>query len=130
MTTRFTVDSALTLRSFTDGAITATTAAAGIAFDARHAGAFHVVVDVTALDTTSGNETYRVSIETDASAAFSGTPVEIGAVTVTSTGRHVLTIDQDLVAKLDPDAAAIRVKATLAGTTPSIVYGAFIAPVP
>lgn len=128
--TRFTVDSALILRAPSDAAETATAAETGVAFDVLKAGTFHAVVDVIGIDTTTGNETYVVSVETDSVAAFSDSPVQVAAVTVTSTGRHILTLDQDLVAKLDPDAAAIRVKATLGGTTPIISYGAFIAPVP
>ncbi|MBI2239624.1 MAG: hypothetical protein HYU59_02345 [Magnetospirillum gryphiswaldense] len=127
--TRFTVDTALILRSPSDAAETATAAETGVALDVLKSGAFHCVIDVLALDTTSTNETYKISLETDVSASFGGTPVEVAAVTVTATGRYILTVDQDLVATLDPDAAAIRVKATLGGTTPSLSYGAFLAPV-
>lgn len=125
----YTVDEALVLRDAADGATTTSTNETGIALDVIRAGTFHVVVDVKDIDTSDGTETYGLVISTDSTSDFSDDPVLIEAVDVTETGRYVMTIDQDLVAKLDPDAAAIRIGCVLDGDTPSINYGAFIAPV-
>ncbi len=128
MTSR-TFDAALLLRDIDDGAETATVAETGIALDVRHASTIQATFDVTALDTSSGNEAYALSLETDSLAAFSDSPVQVAAVSVSATGRYVLTASSELIAKLDPNAAAIRCKLTASGTTPSITYGCFLSPV-
>ena len=78
--------------------------------------------DVTALDIANGDETYALSVETD-SVAFKDSPVKIG---LTATGAYEL----ERLAGRDtgPNAAAVRVKATLSGTNPSITYGALLVP--
>ena len=124
----FTFDAALELRDQTDAAETATQAEPGIALDVLKAGNFKAVFIVTALDLASTNETYALSIETDSLAAFSDSPVQVGSVAVTAVGTYELLFSQAGLARLDPDAAAIRCKATLGGTTPSIAYGCFLAP--
>lgn len=125
----FLVDEGLILRDAADGAETSSTSETGIALDVLKAGTFHVVVDVKAIDTADGTETYAVSVSTDSEVAFGDDPVLIDMITIEATGRYVMTFDSDLVAKLDPDAAAIRVGCTVGGDSPSITYGAFIAPV-
>lgn len=125
----FLVDEGLILRDAADGAETTSTNEPGVALDVLKAGTFHVVVDVKAIDTADGTETYGISISTDSVVGFTDSPVLIELLTVTATGRYVMTIDSDLIAKLDPDAAAIRVGCVLDGDSPSITYGAFIAPV-
>ncbi len=120
-------DAALVLRDVADGAETATAAETGIALDVLKAGNFKVIFDVTALDATTGNETYVLAVETDANTSF-GSAVQVGAVTVSAVGRYEVPLSQWQLAKLDSTAAAIRVNATLGGTTPSITYGAYIVP--
>lgn len=127
MATRF-FDKALELRNLADGAETSTVAETAIALEVLKAGTFKVVFVVTALDLSSTNETYSLTVETDAATSF-GSPTTVGSVTVTATGTYEVLLSADGIAKLDSTAAAIRVKATLAGTTPSITYGAFISPV-
>lgn len=123
-------DKNLELRDVADGAEVATAAEAGITVPVRKSDVFRVVFNVTALDETTGDETYVLSVETDSVAAFTDAPVEVARVTVTENGVYPVALDSKLIAKLDPNAEAIRVKATLAGTTPSITYGAFITPLP
>lgn len=55
--------------------------------------------------------------------------VEVGRVAVAETGVFEVPLSGNQIAKLAPSAAAITVAATLAGTTPSITYGAYLAPV-
>lgn len=121
-------DKQLELRNIADGAETATAAETGIAFDARMAGDFKAIIFVTAFDLTTGNETYLLTVETDSLAAFSDSPVEVGRVTVAATGVYEIPLSGAAVEQRDPNAAAIRVNATLAGTKPSITYGAYLAP--
>lgn len=121
----FIFDKALELRDIADGAETADVAEAGLALDVINAGNFKCVVHVSALDTANADETYAVIVETDSVAAFSDTPVEVGRVAVTGTGVYEVLLSGEGIAKLDPDAAAIRVSLDVAGTTPSITYGAF-----
>lgn len=121
-------DKQLELRDIADGAETATASETGVSFAVRMADDFKCVIYVSALDTTTGDETYLLTVETDSVAAFSGTPVEVGRVTVLAAGVYEIPLSGREIEQRDPDAAAIRVKATLAGTTPSITYGAYLAP--
>ncbi len=116
------------LRDVADGAETATAAETGKALALRMAGDFKAVFYVTALDTANADETYVLSVETDASAAFSGTPVEIGDVTISAPGVYEVPLSGQQIEQVDPDAAAIRCVATLGGTTPSITYGCYLTP--
>ncbi len=120
-------DTELELRDGTAVAITTTTAETGIALAVRSLPTFSAVVNVTAFDHTTGDETYVVSIETDSAIAF-GSPVEVGSITVTATGTYEIPLSGPAIAQRDSTAAAIRVKATLGGTTPSLSYGAWLAP--
>ncbi len=121
-------DKQLELRNVADGAEAATAAETGISFAARMAGDFKAVVFVTALDLTSGNETYLLTVETDSLAAFSDSPVEVGRASIDATGVYEIPLSAAAIEQRDPNAAAIRVKATLGGTSPSITYGAYLVP--
>ena len=122
-------DKQLELRNVADGVETSTAAETGIALDVRQAGDFKAIAFVTALDSTTGDETYVLSIEVaDTVAGLGSSPVEVGDVTVTATGVYEIPLSGDQVAQLDADAAAIRVKATLGGTTPEITYGCYLVP--
>lgn len=121
-------DKQLELRNVADGAETSTVAETGVALDVRAAGDFKAIFFVTALDTGDADETYVLSVDTDSVAAFSDDPVEVGRVTVTGTGVFEIPLSGAQIEKLDPNAAAIRAKATLGGTTPSITYGAYLTP--
>jgi hypothetical protein len=123
------IDTQHELRNAAIGVVTATTAEAGIAFAATMAGDFRAVFAVSGLDETTGDETYRLAIETDSTTAFAS-PTEIAAVTVMAAGLFELPLSQGQVGRLDAGAAAIRCKATLGGTTPSLVYGCWLVPVP
>ena len=121
-------DKQLELRDIAAGAITETASATGIGFDARMAGDFKAIIYVSARSATG---TCTISVQTDADASFGGTPVTVGSVTVAASTKGVFEIPLSAaqVAKLDPDAGAIRVTATMGGTTPSVTFGAYLAPV-
>lgn len=132
---RYIFDSATALRAIGQAAVTATGNSASVELPRSVAksntGFAHLdvaaVVDVAALDTVTGDETYEVALEADTSAAF-GAPVKVARIDVKSTGRHVLVVEGDTVEKLKPGTTHLRIKTTLAGTTPSIVYSAYLAP--
>lgn len=86
---------------------------------------FAVVINVSALDKTTGDETYVINLE--AGPVGFATSVVVGTVTVTKTGQHVILVDVDTIRKSKADAAALRLAVDVTGTTPSIDFVAFIA---
>lgn len=121
-----TFDYALRLKD--TGAITASAAAqvGGVAkvldvgLGARMTG--KVVIEISALDFTTTDETYDIALQ--GSDAAAGTFVELGSIKVTAAQRYELhfvnAIDKTLYQFL-------RLFTTVGGTTPSINYTAFVA---
>lgn len=120
-------DKQLELRDIAAGARTETAAETGIGFDSRMAGDFKAVVYVSERSSTG---TCTVSVQTATDADFGGSSVTIGSVTIPASAKGVYEIPMSAaqIARLDPDASAIRITATLGGTTPSVTYGAYLAP--
>ena len=77
--TRGPFDAALMLRDGSAVAITSTTAETAIAVPVRCQTEFAAVVNVTAFDHTTGDETYVITVETDSALAFAS-PVTVGAL--------------------------------------------------
>jgi hypothetical protein len=122
-------DKQLELRNVADGAETATASETGVLFPALMAGDFKAIVYVS--DVTLGGSpanTYLLTLETDSVQAFSDSPVEVGRVTVTGKGVYEIPLSGAAVEQRDANAAAIRVTATLAGSSKSITYGAYLTP--
>lgn len=127
-----------TLRNAADGAETATAAETPIDLDRLDKaywdngdianGVFTTVVHVSALDVADADETYTLTFEVDDVSGFTS-PTVVGTCVVTATGVYSVILDSDTIKKRDPDARYLRVNATLGGTTPSITYGAWLAPV-
>lgn len=86
---------------------------------------FAVAVNVTAMDTTTGDEAYTVELEFGP-AGFA-TSVKSHKLTITKTGQYVILVDVDTLRAMKADGAAIRLAGTLAGTTPSITLHAWLA---
>jgi hypothetical protein len=82
-----------------------------------------LVVDVSALDTGDGNETYELKLEFSAVSGFSP-DVDGVKYVVTSIGRKVIPFTNLVAGTVY---RYCRIYATLAGTTPSINYTAYIA---
>ncbi|KGB81926.1 hypothetical protein JT55_10215 [Rhodovulum sp. NI22] len=120
-------DKQLELRNIADGAEASTAAENGIDFDVGMAGDFKAIVYVSERAATG---TCTISIETDSEAAFGDAPVAVASVTVaaSTTGVFEMPLSAAQIARLDPDATAIRVNATLGGSSPSVTYGAYLAP--
>lgn len=124
------IDVALQLRDSADGAETSSANETAIAFDCRHIGEYKAVVFIQSIDGADGNETYTFDISV--SDVIAGTFTKI-AQTPAIAGNGVsapLALEIPLSGKLadqfDNDAAFIRVGCTLAGTTPSINYDAYL----
>lgn len=123
-------DKQLELRDIADGAETSTATETGITFPVRQAGDFKAVFYVSALDSAEADETYELSVVVaDAVANLSASGHTVASVPITSTGVYELGLSADHIEALDTDAGAITAKATLGGTTPSITYGCYLAPV-
>lgn len=126
--TKHVMDAELELRSLDDGAVTSTTDEDGVSLsNIRNEGDFKVVFAVKAMDDADGDETYRLTVETDSVVGFTDSPVEVGALTVTEPGTYEVPLSGAYIAAADADATALRVGVEIAGTSPSITYGAFIA---
>ena len=124
-------DSALQLRDIGDGAEVADAPEVGIALDLLVAGNFKVHFRVSAADYGDADEVYLINIETDSELAFGDAPVIVGTLDVLTpgVGAYEIALSQEMIAKLDPDATHIRASLDVgASTTPSITYGAWIAP--
>lgn len=89
-------------------------------------GTFEVGINVSALDKTTGDETYVVSLQVDDVLAQNDSRVTIATYTIPATGYYRMLVDSKSLPKLNTDnsglAQFLAVKATLAGTTPSITY--------
>lgn len=122
------IDVQLVLRPVSAGPETVTGTEAGIALDVIAAGDFKAVFTVAAVDRTSGDETYVLSVEVAEQADFSDA-LAIGSLpAVAAIGAYELPLSGRLIRQHKPAARHIRCKHTLAGTTPSLTYGCHLAP--
>lgn len=122
-------------RSRTAAAVTATGQSAGIDLNALNlaywdngeipARELDVAIVVTAVDFTSADETYTISVEVATDSAFTS-PVQVAATSVLGIGAYTLCVDMDSVRTLGAH-KYMRVKHTVGGTTPSITYTAWLA---
>jgi hypothetical protein len=134
------VDPASTLKAQGSAAVTATTQETAISLNRLSAaywnsrdpsaGLFSIAVNVSALDLTSGDEVYTFQIVADDVLAMNHLPVNLVTASLRSTGFHVFEVDSktaDLLglSTINPG-AYIAAKMTVAGTTPSITYSAWL----
>lgn len=87
-----------------------------------------VSIYVSALDRTTGDETYTFVVEVDTSDAF-GSAVEvarIGPTGLTAAGYYRVIVDSKMIEALEPGATHIRIGVVKTGTTPSVTYGAWM----
>ena len=123
-----TFDKALELRNVADGAETATANETAISFEARKLKEYVAELFITACDGSSGDETYVFDISVSDLQAGTFTKVAQVPWTRGTTGKLTIPLSGDIAQQLDNDSDWIRVGCTLAGTTPSITYGAYLAP--
>lgn len=122
--------STVSLRAKGSGAMAATTAGAQLALDQLQGywtAAFHeladqafaVVVNVTAVDHTTGDETYKLDLVTE-------NGVVIATTKVVGTGQYILFVDVGTARHADPAFTTIALNATLGGTSPSLDFFAWL----
>ena len=121
-------DKALELRNVSDGAETSTAAESAINLDVVSFQKYKAKVFVTACDVTTGDEAYTFDIQV--STASGGTFVTVGsfvfAAGALAVGEFEIPLSAQNVYEHVSAADWIRVRATLAGTTPSVTYGCFL----
>lgn len=128
-------DPANLLRDDTAAAITATTAETGISLNRLTqawwdnnevpAGNIEVGVHVSEMDRTTGDETVTFTLEVGPSGFGSAVAVATSGP-VTSTGSFKMEFDAKRIEQLGTTYTHLRIKATVAGTTPSVKYGAWL----
>lgn len=140
----FETAAAATLRNVTDGAETSTATETAVSLNELDTAYWHdgkeipysnivVGIHVTASDFTTGNETYSLTIQVDDTSDHSNSPVTVWTQAVVGgfTGYIEAVIPAANIPLLDTDSSGtdkwIAIKATLAGDTPSITYGAWMA---
>lgn len=130
------------LRNVADGAETSTATEAAVPLNILDAaywqsgnklvphGVLEITIHVTALDTTTGDETYTLALMVDDASAMNDTPLAVWTQTITATGVYTALVDSDTIAKVIADKSGtdlwMAIRATLGGTTPSLTYGAWI----
>lgn len=87
-----------------------------------------IVINVEAADATTGDETYTLVATCGADGAGGNdlNAIEVGTVEVEGPGQYVLLVDVPTVKLQYAAANTIGISATLAGTTPSLTYAAFM----
>lgn len=133
----------VTLRNVADGAEIASAVETAVALNRLSAaywdnneqpnGIVLVNFFLTAYDNGTGDEECTVIIEVDTAAAPTAAVevarmvVPTGAIGVqTALGYYEIAISSQLIERLLPTASHIRLKTTIAGTTPSFTYGAWM----
>ena len=86
---------------------------------------YDVVIVVEALDDADADETYTFDVEVQA--VGGGSPVTAGALAVVGTGQYVIKLDGHSLEKLSADRGELALNVTIAGTTPSITFSAWLA---
>ena len=84
---------------------------------------FVIFGSVSALDATTGDETYDIEVQVDSDTSF-GSPVVIKTVRVTKLGLFVIPIVREELEAV-ADAAFLRLNVNVAGTTPIFNYYAY-----
>lgn len=84
-----------------------------------------VVINVTALDETTGDETYDFTLKATNAA---GVPqiVNLGTLRVPAVGQYVLLLDVPTLKRVDADVGGLELSLDVSGTTPSITYHSWL----
>ena len=121
------LDASLRLKTF--GNVTTTTSETGVSIDGLTAMQdFKVVFFVSGFNLTS-DEQVVFSVESDSVVAFSDAPVtQVTLPAISGDGEYELCLSGHQISQHDADAAALRVVATVSGTSPAFDYKCYIAP--
>jgi hypothetical protein len=124
------------LRARTDPAITATADSLEVAMT-KSVGewatpaepaveTFAVVINVTAFDKTTGDETYVITVKATNGAGAVLAGLSLGTVTVSKIGQYAVLVDVPTALLQDATFDGIKLTATLSGTTPILTYHAWL----
>ena len=91
-------------------------------------GQFALCIFVENAVVDDADETYVFSVQTDNAATFGAPVTHLTTPSYSERGLYVLVVDVTTLRKIDADASHLRLLATLAGTTPSLVYEAWAVP--
>jgi hypothetical protein len=135
-------DAAVLLRDVADGAETSTATETAVSLNELDTafwqdgneipyGLIEVGVHITAIDRTTGDETYTFDLIVDDTSNMSDTPKVVASLTgITTAGFYTMYVDSKNIPLIDSDTSGtdkwIAIKATLGGTTPSVTYGAWM----
>jgi hypothetical protein len=126
-------DEDLVLRSNSSTAVTTTTSETGKLVYPRNHLRYKCVIDVATFDVADTDETYVITVEvSDAEAGTYTVMSTLADATIKAGGdgsNYELPLSSNLACVTDSDSLYVRVTATLGGTSPSINYGAFLAPI-
>lgn len=140
VTALYDAEASATLRSSTS-AITSTTTDTAISLNELDTAFWHdgneipyglmeISIAVTALDLTTGDETYTIEVLVDDTSDMSNTPRTVATLAVRAVGFYKVFVDSKNIPLLDSDTSGadkwMAIKATLAGTTPSLTYNAWL----
>jgi len=124
ITSKTLCDDALVLASHLTTAVTTTTTDTGVELKPRNYQNVKALVNVTSLDTTTGDETYTISIKV--SDVVGGTYTSVGSLTVTAVGLYEIPLSGTSISNLDADSDFVQCVATLGGTTPILKYETYL----
>ncbi len=85
-----------------------------------------VIINVTDIDSGDGDETYGLAVNGTRGGGITVPEVVFGSITVTEVGQYVIPCDIATAKRLADNLAGIEIAATIAGTTPSITFHAWI----
>jgi len=134
---RFEFDASLVLREADQAPVTADTRSSAIALDKLSAywndsderavpHQFAVIVETESRDVADTNETYVAEISVGNDAA--GADVVLESRSVANVGRHVFVVTREALKAAQADATHLTVNMNVGGTTPSIAWNAYVAP--
>lgn len=92
---------------------------------------FAIELNVLTADDGDADETYVFKVQVDNVNTFDDNPVTVLSYTHTrgTTGRRPLLVSRAMLQELDYEARYLRILVTTTGSTPSLTYTAWVAPV-
>ena len=120
-------DEDLQIRAYTAAAISSTTSATGIAFNADHCVDFVVVLDVAAYTGTFSAGSLQWAIAVEISDTLGSGYTVVQTVVPNGVANHYeLSVSGKEAAKLEPGPKFIRTTATKTGAAGDLTYGAYV----
>ena len=117
------------LRDISAGAVTASSNEPALALPVPAMGHLDCNIGVTAVGNANGNETYTFVMAVDSVADFSDAPVELARVAYhrdLGAKGFPISINEEMAKVFHSDPKFLRVGVELAGSSPTITYGAWL----